>query len=47
MQFRESIYPPGATRRDWVVDATLATSLTLAQLVSNDFLGLPYYPQTP
>jgi len=46
MQFRELIYPPGATRRDWVLDASLAITLTVGQLASSVVLGQPYHPQT-
>ena len=46
MQFRELIYPPGATRRDWVLDASLAITLTVGQLASSVALGQPYHPQT-
>ncbi|SMO32815.1 sensor histidine kinase [Propioniciclava tarda] len=47
MQFKEVLYPPGATRRDWVVDVTLAATGIIGQLASNLVLGYPYYPRTP
>ena len=47
MQFREVVYPPGATGRDWVVDATLAVTLAVGQLASRVILGEPYFPRTP
>lgn len=47
MQFREVLYPPGATARDWVVDAAIAVTLAAGQLASKVVLGDPYYPRTP
>lgn len=47
MHFRDAIFPAGATRRDWLVDATLAATLALAQLASGRLLGAAYVPQTP
>jgi len=29
MDFRDLLFPPGATRHDWVTDAALATGLAL------------------
>ena len=46
MQFRDLIYPPGATPRDWAMDAALAGTLMVMQLASQMALGDPYYPRT-
>lgn len=46
MQFREALFPAGATRRDWLLDAALAATLIAAQLASPQVLGAPYYPAT-
>ena len=47
MQFRDVIFPAGATRRDWLFDGTLAATLALAQLASGRLLGAAYVPRTP
>lgn len=46
MDFRDLIYPPGATQRDWLLDGALAATLMLMQVASAIILGPPYYPGT-